>query len=40
MVYMFFNKKSTGSGINSISNQQLANELHAHIHHLRTIFGV
>ena len=28
MVYKFFDKKSTGIGINSISNKQLANELH------------
>ena len=27
-VFKFFNKKSTGSGISSISNQQLADELH------------
>ena len=32
MVYKFFDKKSTGSGTNSISNQQFANELHTHIH--------
>ena len=52
MVYMFFDKKSTGRGIkNGIKqNQQLANELHKpiirkfkkeqFIHHLKTIFGV
>ena len=28
MIFKFFDKKSTGSGINSISIQQLANELH------------
>ena len=28
MVYKFFDKKSKGSGIKSMSNQQLANELH------------
>ena len=28
MVYKFFDEKSTGIGINSISNKQLANELH------------
>ena len=28
VVYKLFDKKSTGSGINSISNQQLASELH------------
>ena len=28
MVYMFLRKKSAGSGIKSMSNQQLANELH------------
>ena len=28
MVYSFFDKKSKGSGIKSMSNQQLANELH------------
>ena len=28
MVFKFFDKKSTGSGISSISNQQLADELH------------
>ena len=28
MVYKFFDKKFTGSGIDSISNQQLADELH------------
>ena len=52
MVYKFFDKKSTGSGIkNEIKqNQQLTNELHKpiikilkkekFIHHLKTIFGV
>ena len=28
MVYKFFDKKSKANGINSIPNQQLANELH------------
>ena len=28
MIYKFFDKKSTGSSIKSMSNQQLANELH------------
>ena len=28
MIYKFFDKKSTGSDIKSMSNQQLANELH------------
>ena len=28
MVFTFFDKKSTGSGIKSMPNQQLANELH------------
>ena len=28
MFYKLFDKKPTGSGINSISNQRLANELH------------
>ena len=28
MVYNFFDKKSKGSGIKSVPNQQLANELH------------
>ena len=28
MVYKFFDKKSAGSGIKSMSNQQLADELH------------
>ena len=28
MVFKFFDKKSTGSSIKSIPNQQLANELH------------
>ena len=28
MVYKFFDKKSKGAGIKSMSNQQLANELH------------
>ena len=31
VVYRFFNKKSKGSGIKSMSNQQLANELHESI---------
>ena len=28
MVYKFFDKKSKGSGINNLSNQQLLDELH------------
>ena len=28
MVFKFFDKQSKGSGIKSMSNQQLANELH------------
>ena len=28
MIFMLFNKKSKGSGIKSMSNQQLAKELH------------
>ena len=28
MVYKFFDKKSTGSGIKFMSNEQLADELH------------
>ena len=28
MVYKFFDKKHTGSGVNFVQNQQLANELH------------
>ena len=49
MVYKFFDKKSTGSGIANEPNYQLANELHKpilknlrkekFIHHLETIFG-
>ena len=31
MVYKFFDKKSAGSGVNSIPNYQLANELHKQI---------
>ena len=50
MVYSFLNKKSKGSGIKSMPNQQLANELHKPIIKnlnkekcillLKTIFGV
>ena len=50
MVSKFFDKKSTGSGIKSMPNQQLANELHKPIIRklrkieficcLKTIFGV
>ena len=50
MVYKFFDKKSSGSGIVNEPNYQLANELHKpiirklikkkFIHHLETIFGV
>ena len=31
MVYKFFDKKSAGSGVNSMPNYQLANELHKQI---------
>ena len=50
MVYKFFDKKSSGSGITNEFNYQLANELHKTIIknlkkekcilHLKTIFGV
>ena len=50
MVYKFFDKKSSGSGIVNEPNYQLANELHKpiirkfkkrkFIHLLETIFGV
>ena len=42
MVYKFFNKKSTESGIkNQIKqNHQLENELYKFIHHLKIIFEV
>ena len=50
MVYKFFDKKSSGSGIANEPNYQLANELHKpiirkckkekFIHRLETIFGV
>ena len=51
MVYKFFDKKSSGSGVASEPNYQLANELHRQIirklkrqkvfiHLLETIFGV
>ena len=48
MVYKFFDKKSSGSGIVNEPNYQLANELHKRknlrkekfIHHLETIFAV
>ena len=50
MVYKFFDKKSSGSGIVNEPNYQLENELHkpiirklkkkTFIHHLDTIFGV
>ena len=50
MVFKFFNKQSAGNGIESMPNQQLANELHQpiirkfiqeqFIHHLKTIFGM
>ena len=43
MVYKFFDKKYSGSGVSSVSNYQLANELHRQekfILHLETIFGV
>ena len=31
MVYKFFDKKSSGSGVATVSNYQLANELHREI---------
>ena len=31
MVYKFFDKKSSGSGVDAKPNYQLANELHKHI---------
>ena len=37
MVYRFFSKKSTGTGIKSMPKQQLANELHKTI--IRKIKG-
>ena len=50
MVYKFFDKKSSGSGVVTEPNYQLANELHRQsyrksrdekfIHPLETIFGV
>ena len=50
MVYGFFDKKSSGSGIKSIPNKQLADKLHKpiikkikrkkYILHLKTIFGI
>ena len=49
MIYKFFDKMSTGSGIANEPSYQLANELHKpitiklkkrFIHHLETIFGV
>ena len=50
MVYRFFDKKSSGSGIKSIPNKQLADKLHKpiikkikrkkYILHLKTIFGI
>ena len=51
MVYKFFDKKSSGSGIDNEPNYQLANELHKpiiqkfkkkkkFIHLLETMFGV
>ena len=50
MVYNFFDKKSSGSGVVTEPNYQLANELHRQcyrksrdekfIHPLETIFGV
>ena len=49
IVYKFFDKKSSGSGVNVTQNQQLANELHKpiirnateeeFILHLKIIFG-
>ena len=51
IVYNFFDKKSSGSGIKSMSNQLLPDELYKqiikklkkkrkYIHYLKTIFGV
>ena len=50
MDYQSFDKKSSGSGIKSMPNKQLANELHKpiikkgkekeYIHQLKTIFGL
>ena len=50
MVYKFFDKKHSGGVIKSLSNQQLANDLHKpiikknkkkeFILHLKTIFGM
>ena len=50
MVYKIFDKKSKDSGVKSLSNQQLANELHKpiirklkkeqFILYLKTIYGV
>ena len=41
MVYRFFDKKSSGSGITNESNYQLANELHKQIiKKFKTIYGV
>ena len=50
MVYKFFDKKSSGSGIDTETNNQLANELHRQIirkfkrekvySSIKTIFGV
>ena len=50
MVYKFFDKKSSGSGVATEPNYQLANELHRQIirkfkrqkviRHSETIFGV
>ena len=50
MVYGFFDKKSSGSGIKSIPNKQIADKLHKpiikkikrkkYILHLKTIFGI
>ena len=44
MAYKFFDKKSTGNGVNFVSNQQHANELYnlkeeELIHHLKKHFG-
>ena len=50
VVYKFFDKKTSGSGVKSMSNHQLAEELQKsitrkfkirkYIHYLKTIFGV
>ena len=39
MVYKFFDKKSSGSGIVNEPNYQLANELHKPLENLRKIYS-